>query len=548
MIAVSSTAVFAIGLSWQVSAVEAVGSGTASTGIATDVGVNSVTLNGIVTPTGRNYTFVFALGKTSDLSSSVYTHSGSYDSNMTLFIRGSVYDAGSGPITAQNSNFYIDQWKEPNGTEFLLSPSTTYFFRAGIQDGPDDPNCLWSASCYSWGSIATFTTRAAILPTVSNGTASLVGANTAQISGNVIANDAASSVSVEYGKSSDLSGVTQSVSGRPSDIMNQCNGTDCEIAPASTSSREITRNLSSLDPETRYYYRLVARNSYGTVRGGINSFLTTPPVGITIDRGANYTTSKNVALSISWPVGATGMSISNDGGFRTGTVANASPSATYDWSIDDSVQGIYTKIIYVRFSGPGIDSSRSYSDDIIFDNKTPIVTTSKAEEAGAYIVLTLAATDEESGLFKVEINNVDKTISADYAATVLVKASDLGLGGSSLSVRKSSLGSLRIRISDRAGNKTSWISLGNPASPGMQTPRVTTSRTASAKSIATFAKLMVLSTSKVSLKVVPSSAKFCRVSGASLKGLKAGSCKVTVTVKPKKGKAVSKTITLKVAK
>ena len=69
-----------------------------------------------------------------------------------------------------------------------------------------------------------------------------------------------------------------------------------------------------------------------------------------------------------------------------------------------------------------------------------------------------------------------------------------------------------------------------------------------AKSIAVFAKLKVLSTSKVALKVVASSAKYCRVSRAALKGLKAGSCKVTVTVTPKKGRATSKTVTLKVAK
>ena len=74
------------------------------------------------------------------------------------------------------------------------------------------------------------------------------------------------------------------------------------------------------------------------------------------------------------------------------------------------------------------------------------------------------------------------------------------------------------------------------------------SKVTSDKLIASFAKIKVLSTSKVSLRVLPSSAKFCRVSGASLKGLKAGSCKVTVTVRPKKGKAVSKTITLKVTK
>jgi hypothetical protein len=74
------------------------------------------------------------------------------------------------------------------------------------------------------------------------------------------------------------------------------------------------------------------------------------------------------------------------------------------------------------------------------------------------------------------------------------------------------------------------------------------SKAASAKSIAAFAKLKVLSTSKVSLKVVSSFAKNCRVSMGTLKGLKAGSCKVTVTVTPKKGRATSKTITLKISK
>ena len=79
-------------------------------------------------------------------------------------------------------------------------------------------------------------------------------------------------------------------------------------------------------------------------------------------------------------------------------------------------------------------------------------------------------------------------------------------------------------------------------------PNVTTSKYVTAKSIATYAKLAVLSTSKVSLKVVASSAKSCKVTGTTLKGLKAGTCKVTVTVTPKKGRATSKTVTLKVTK
>jgi len=70
----------------------------------------------------------------------------------------------------------------------------------------------------------------------------------------------------------------------------------------------------------------------------------------------------------------------------------------------------------------------------------------------------------------------------------------------------------------------------------------------SAKWVAAYAKMKVASTSKVSLSVSADSALYCRLSGTSLKGLKAGSCKVTVSVSPKKGKAISKTVTIKVSK
>ena len=78
-------------------------------------------------------------------------------------------------------------------------------------------------------------------------------------------------------------------------------------------------------------------------------------------------------------------------------------------------------------------------------------------------------------------------------------------------------------------------------------PQVSRTKSATAKSIATYSKLKVASTSKISLKVVSGFAKYCKVSGTVLKGLKSGSCKVTVTVTPKKGKATSKTVTLKVS-
>jgi hypothetical protein len=53
---------------------------------------------------------------------------------------------------------------------------------------------------------------------------------------------------------------------------------------------------------------------------------------------------------------------------------------------------------------------------------------------------------------------------------------------------------------------------------------------------------------KLTFKISVKSAKICRVSGNSLKGLKGGSCVVTLTVKPLKGVTATKTVNIKVLK
>jgi len=87
---------------------------------------------------------------------------------------------------------------------------------------------------------------------------------------------------------------------------------------------------------------------------------------------------------------------------------------------------------------------------------------------------------------------------------------------------------------------------GSPVASAPAAPAVTTKKAATATAIAKYAGITVASGSRVSVKVAASSSKYCKVSGTSVKGVKAGSCRVTVTVTPKKGKAVSRTVTLKV--
>ena len=73
-------------------------------------------------------------------------------------------------------------------------------------------------------------------------------------------------------------------------------------------------------------------------------------------------------------------------------------------------------------------------------------------------------------------------------------------------------------------------------------------KTASKTTLLALAKVKVPAGAKYAIKVAGASSKFCKVSGSGVKALKAGSCKVTVTVTPKKGKATAKTVTLKISK
>jgi hypothetical protein len=85
-------------------------------------------------------------------------------------------------------------------------------------------------------------------------------------------------------------------------------------------------------------------------------------------------------------------------------------------------------------------------------------------------------------------------------------------------------------------------------------PTVAAKKMLTAKVFADYAKLTVKKTSTISLKVSKASKKYCsvvtkKVKGVKimkLKGLKKGSCRVTVTVTPKKGLAKRSTLTIQI--
>lgn len=96
--------------------------------------------------------------------------------------------------------------------------------------------------------------------------------------------------------------------------------------------------------------------------------------GISILDGQSRTTARNVTVSMVWPAYATAALVSNDGAFspmRTNTVPLAD---SFDWTLEDAGEGVYSTSVYVRFVGSGIDASRTYFDTIVLD-MTPVTTT-----------------------------------------------------------------------------------------------------------------------------------------------------------------------------
>lgn len=191
--------------------------------------------------------------------------------------------------------------------------------------------------------------------------------------------------------------------------------------------------------------------------------------GISIDEGSAYTNDAKVVLGIAWPDYVTGVKISNDGGFLPSKTSSFDVKDEINWTLDSSVKGSFTKVVYIKFTGPGADPSRVYSDDIILDTTAPTLTSvvgvaeqpsessvsvaalrAKPRSAGAR--LTVRAKDALSGIGQVQL----KTSSRGRITTV--KTSNPK--STSRSVRiKTTKSLVYVRVVDRAGNPSRWLTV-----------------------------------------------------------------------------------------
>lgn len=199
---------------------------TIQTNDASDIIRTGATVNGRVNPKGFASSYWFEYGETNELGN-------------TLALQG----AGSGstelPASAQISG---------------LKPMTKYFFRINAQNQFGTVN----------GTIKNFTTTgpaAASAPSANAQNVSALTTSSATLNGKVNPNGAATSYWFEYSKSSLLSS-----------ILGSTNHT--AVAGTGTSLVNVATPITGLESNTRYYYRVVAENSVGTVRSDIVDFRT----------------------------------------------------------------------------------------------------------------------------------------------------------------------------------------------------------------------------------------------------------------------------------
>ncbi len=135
-----------------------------------------------------------------------------------------------------------------------LSPATTYYFRMNAQNQFGTVN----------GSILTFKTSgppAATGPSVTTRTATSVSSSSATLRGTVNPNGAETTYWFEYSKDAAVDSPNMQT-------------TPKIVTGASRTSISVNTDISNVASSTTYYFRIVAQNSEGTVRGERLSFTT----------------------------------------------------------------------------------------------------------------------------------------------------------------------------------------------------------------------------------------------------------------------------------
>ncbi|OGP72628.1 MAG: hypothetical protein A2V86_04265 [Deltaproteobacteria bacterium RBG_16_49_23] len=189
------------------------------------------------------------------------------------------------------------------------------------------------------------------------------------------------------------------------------NGQNPDINSPSQSS-PVTLNISV--PTTLKFFARDLANHSESIKTQIYTIDSIPPTGtITINRGATYTNSINVTLTLTCNddlSGCSQMQFKND----NGNYSNLEPyAATKAWSL---TPGSGTKYVYVKFQDLAGNWSNPFSDTVVFNSSCSnstvrIGTTSYTSLQSAYNAASNGNVIKVQGIMLIENLTVNRNIS-----------------------------------------------------------------------------------------------------------------------------------------
>jgi hypothetical protein len=191
-------------------------------------------------------------------------------------------------------------------------------------------------------------------------------------------------------------------------------------------------------------------------------------LGVSINGGDIATNSRDVQLTVVWPAFAADALISNDGGFgAAGSTALVPVAQAIPWRLATSGPERLPKTVYVRFKG-GDAGRETYTDDIILDERAPVLaaaSASAARAAGSVRVaraaktalrnLRVRARDDNSGIGAVQVSARRSPRGA--VTKRIVAHTKRGKRAYTARLRmRVPAGRVWVRVLDAAGNASAW--------------------------------------------------------------------------------------------
>lgn len=172
-------------------------------------------------------------------------------------------------------------------------------------------------------------------------------------------------------------------------------------------------------------------------------------VGVTVNDAAAFAGAREVTLTMTPLVGATGVLVSNDGGFGDAIELPVANDRRYAFTLATSGAERLPKTVYVRFTGGGVDDTKTFTDDIVLDLRPPTVTSASLATSGAraaavkQVSVRIKARDALSGVGSLQFAgkpNALRRANVRYRRTVRIPAAQARY----------------VRAVDKAGNAGRW--------------------------------------------------------------------------------------------